>query len=181
MKHKHLSPKQAKAVLQGLKELRADPYALILELLLRSGCRTEETLKIKSNDIDLSNGLIFIHACKGSKSHQVPVDKEFLTHLKAFIGDNELQGMFKNLTPASLKRTLRRQWAKWRFKLLGTGLDHVTLHGLRASFATLIYKNTKDILLVQELLGHKSIGSTMHYIKLTQMEENKSEILKAIG
>jgi len=181
MKSKHLDKEDVKKILDGLKAMRADPYALILELILRSGCRTQEVLPVSAKDIDLNKGLLFIHAAKGSNSHQVPVDVEFLTHLKAFIGQKTLKEMFPQMNEQSLKRVLRRKWPVWRFRLIGQGFDNVSLHGLRASFAILIYKNTGDIMLVQELLGHKNLNSTAHYVRLVQAESRKDEILKAIG
>ena len=38
-----------------------------------------------------------------------------------------------------------------------------SVHTLRHTFATMMYQETHDIRLVQELLGHKSIVSTQIY------------------
>ena len=40
-------------------------------------------------------------------------------------------------------------------------------HTLRHTFATMMYKKTQDILLVKELLGHKTIISTQVYTHIT--------------
>jgi site-specific recombinase XerD len=38
-------------------------------------------------------------------------------------------------------------------------------HGLRHSFATNLYRETGDVLLVREALGHRSIASTVVYAR----------------
>ena len=45
-----------------------------------------------------------------------------------------------------------------------------SVHTLRHTFATTMYKKTKDILLVKELLGHKTIISTQIYTHVTNDE-----------
>jgi site-specific recombinase XerD len=50
-----------------------------------------------------------------------------------------------------------------------------TPHTLRHSFASIMYQQTKDIRLVQELLGHKSIESTQIYAHI-----NSESVRKAV-
>jgi site-specific recombinase XerD len=40
----------------------------------------------------------------------------------------------------------------------------VSSHDLRATFATTVYDKTKNIRLVQSLLGHASVNTTMAYL-----------------
>jgi integrase/recombinase XerD len=48
------------------------------------------------------------------------------------------------------------------------GIDHsVSPHCLRHSLATSVYRRTGDILLVKEVLRHKSIASTMVYARVS--------------
>jgi site-specific recombinase XerD len=42
----------------------------------------------------------------------------------------------------------------------------ITCHTFRHAFGTHLYENTSDLLLVKELLGHKSLASTVIYIHL---------------
>lgn len=51
----------------------------------------------------------------------------------------------------------------------------IASHDLRATFATIIQMNTKDIRVVQELLGHASITTTQIYTE-TQMEAMKKAV-----
>lgn len=44
----------------------------------------------------------------------------------------------------------------------------LTAHTLRHAFATKVYRNTLDLLAVQELLGHASPETTRHYVQLPE-------------
>ena len=50
-----------------------------------------------------------------------------------------------------------------------------TTHSLRHSFATALYRRTKDIFLVKEALRHRNIESTLVYARV-----NESRLRKAM-
>ncbi len=45
-----------------------------------------------------------------------------------------------------------------------------TLHGLRHRFATTVYQKTRDLIVVQQLLGHASVATTQRYLAFTSEE-----------
>lgn len=45
-----------------------------------------------------------------------------------------------------------------------------SVHTLRHTFATIMYKQTKDILVVKELLGHRTVISTQIYTHVANDE-----------
>jgi integrase len=167
-----LDPQTYQKLIRGLQK-SSNPWAPIIELLARTGMRSHELLSHRPEHIDLQSGMIFIRAAKGSRDRWVPAPRRYLRAL--------IEKRLPEMKPESLKAELRRQWAKLRLEILGIGYDKVSLHSLRASFAVAIYKNSKDILLTQELLGHKAISSTMHYAKIVQSHERRGDILKALN
>jgi len=55
-------------------------------------------------------------------------------------------------------------------KLKNPRIERITFHTLRHFFGTMEYHKTKDILHVQERLGHRSITSTLIYTHLVSFE-----------
>lgn len=53
-----------------------------------------------------------------------------------------------------------------------------TIHGLRHTFAMSVYDRTKDLRMVQKLLGHKSLASTAVYL---EKEFSDNELKNAVG
>jgi integrase len=87
-------------------------------------------------------------------------------------------GVFSQNSAASFKRRLREQWDIIRLECFGILGPKCTLHGLRATFAMSQYQALDcDILLVKQLLGHKSINSTMHYVHAVNLDEMQKRIL----
>jgi hypothetical protein len=63
-------------------------------------------------------------------------------------------------------------------KLNAPELKKIRLYDLRHYFATMLYYRTKDILLVKEKLGHKSINNTLVYTHLVNFND-KDEFCSA--
>lgn len=178
MRARHLTTENLDTVLKALSLDRSNPWALSCELLIRSGMRSHELASVQLKDLDLDRSMLSIHAAKGSNDRRVPVDKGCLLALAQSLQLKEMP--WQNYLVPTFKRLLRDQWTKLRIQLLGPGHDHCSLHGLRASFAVRLYQNLgHDVVLVQELLGHRSIDNTMKYVRLVQAEDRKPEILKA--
>jgi integrase len=58
-------------------------------------------------------------------------------------------------------------------KLNEPQLKTIPMRNLRHHFATLKYDQTKDILLVKQLLGHKKIETTMFYTQLITFNDTE--------
>jgi integrase/recombinase XerD len=173
MEHmQHLTPNEYHTLLKALPNSK-HPMAPLIELIARTGMRSHELLLHRPEHIDLKNGMILIKAAKGSKDRLVPAPKVWL---KTIVGRE-----ISVTNGESLKRMLRDAWERIRLEVFGHGYGAVTLHSLRASFAVALYQSTKDILLVQELLGHRALSSTMVYVRLVQGIERRGDVLKALN
>jgi len=61
------------------------------------------------------------------------------------------------------------------------GLGRVYLHLLRHSFGTLMVRETNNIYLVKEAMGHASISTTMGYLRRARQEAVKDAVDKLFG
>lgn len=59
------------------------------------------------------------------------------------------------------------------FKLQNPDIKRITLHSFRHYYASKLYHDTKDILLVQRKLGHRSILNTMIYTHLIDWQTDQ--------
>jgi site-specific recombinase XerD len=81
--------------------------------------------------------------------------------------------------PFPSSRNMGERWRKTRNRLANKlnepQLRNIPMRNLRHHFATMKYDQTKDILLVKQLLGHKKIETTMFYTQLITYNNNDDE------
>ena len=69
----------------------------------------------------------------------------------------------KMLAPRSIQDIVKKYLKK-------IGMGSLSCHSLRHLFATNLYNEHKDIVLVKEALGHKRLGTTLRYSHKTKQE-----------
>ena len=142
----------------------------ILETLYSAGLRVSELTGLATDDVDLDAGLATVRG-KGRRERlallgppAVAAVREWLAHRTALAGDRAKHqpALFLNRGGTRLSaRGVARMLAKYLAK---AGLDPRTSpHTLRHSFATHLLDAGADIRSVQELLGHRSLGTTQIY------------------
>jgi integrase/recombinase XerD len=148
----------------------------MLEVMYSSGLRVSELVGLKQADIDLLAGLVVCHG-KGSKERRVPLGKSAIHWLqqhaaaKAAHGKQTLPYVFlhrgKQLT-RQLLYSIVRDYAE------SVGLNRVSPHTMRHSFATHLLQHGADSRSVQALLGHSDISTTQIYTHITDQQMRKS-------
>jgi integrase/recombinase XerC len=143
----------------------------ILELFYSAGIRLSELTGLNLEAIDDAQELLKIHG-KGRKIRIVPVGRQALTALKAYLEKRDpllrpeanrpdspvfLNNTGRRLTPRSVQRILDRA-------VLASGINRkIGPHALRHSFATHLMDAGADLRSIQELLGHESLSTTQKY------------------
>ena len=157
-----------------LERKTTDPLSLrdlaILELLYSSGLRLAELAGLDVVDLDLADRTVRVLG-KGSKTRILPVGKQAVAALRAWLGDRA--GLVKGGGSALFvgqngrrlgARAIQRRIGRWAVKV---GLNvPVYPHLLRHSFATHLLESSRDLRGVQELLGHADISTTQVYTHL---------------
>lgn len=127
---------------------------LMLDLAALAGLRRAEIAGVRREDLD---GDLLRVKGKGGRTRVIPVPADLAARLLACPAGPIFPGRFGGCThPDHVGRTLSR--------LLGPGL---TAHSLRHRFATRAYEGTRDILALQELLGHSSPETTRRYVRVS--------------
>lgn len=170
-----LSPKQ----LALQKKTRKRDIA-ILTLFLGTGIRISELVGIDLDDIDFNiNG--FKITRKGGNQTILYFSDEVAETLKEYISDRnsnkELADETALFVSLQNKRITVRAVQNLVKKYAGitTPLKHITPHKLRSTYGTNLYKETNDIYVVAEVLGHKDINTTKkHYAAISDEIKRKA-------
>ncbi len=140
-------------------------------VLYETGARSGEAWQLSWTDFDLERGAVTITPEKGGKPRTLRLSQKITAMLKGLPSWSTEQKPF-NGSLRHFARTFRRQRAKTAEKFKNPRLKKITFHTFRHLKATLLYHATKDLILVKETLGHRSIQSTMIYTQLINFEED---------
>ena len=145
----------------------------VLELGYASGLRLSELKNLRLEQLHLDAGFINVIG-KGNKERVVPVGRTAVAALNRYIE----VGRPKLVTPKSPGNVfLTRRgtpfaavtlWLHIKNRVRRAGVErNITPHMLRHSFATHLLEHGADLRVIQELLGHASIGTTEVYTHVT--------------
>lgn len=139
----------------------------MMELFYSSGLRLAELASLNIRDIDFGDLLVYVTG-KGSKSRVVPVGKQAINAINAWLEMREQQGFFEQQALFLSKQGKRlgvrsiQQRLKFWGKQHGVS-DKVHPHRLRHAFASHMLEASGDLRAVQELLGHADLSTTQIY------------------
>ena len=145
----------------------------IITLFLNCGLRLSELVSINIKDIDFESKTLKVIG-KGNKervvflnTNTIKVISNYLRTRNTLIENDALFVTYKN---KRISNTYVERICKKAFKLARLEEYGYTVHSLRHTAATYLYKETKDILITKEFLGHSTIESTQIYTHI----ENQS-------
>ena len=145
----------------------------MLELLYATGIRVTELISWKVGDINRKMDYI---VCRdrnrervipfGSKAKEA-LDNYMGAARQDLIGNKECEMLFPNCSGESMSRQGFWKLLKQYVKQAGIQME-ITPHTLRHSFAAHLVDNGADLHVVQEMLGHSDISTTMMYAVRTR-------------
>jgi integrase/recombinase XerD len=141
----------------------------MLELMYAAGLRVSELVALKQAEVDVHSGVVNCHG-KGSKERRVPVGKSAIHWLQQYASVKAGYGKspYPNLFLHRGKPLTRHlAWTMIKTYAETIGLQHVSPHTLRHSFATHLLQHGADSRSVQALLGHSDISTTQIYTHIT--------------
>ena len=161
--------------LMGLRNL------CLLRLMLNTGLRASEVLHIRTRDIDWNSGKLMVRQGKGKKDRSSWIGEEDLELLQRWVIKKarlpESAWLFISRVGKLVQTRYLREMVKRLATKAGIAKD-VHPHTLRHTFATDLYRQTKNLRLTQKALGHSQITTTMIYTHI--IDDELEEALKAL-
>jgi len=155
-------------VLKLLSAITNLKHLAMLSLLYSAGLRISEVVVLKSADIDSSRMVINIRKGKGGKDRQAILSKKVLLILRNYFKKyRPVPWLFPGKSKLSPLSTRAVQHAFALAKKKAGIIKSVSPHTLRHSFATHLIEAGTNILLVQQLLGHEKLKTTLIYLHVS--------------
>lgn len=132
--------------------------------LLLNGLRANEVCDLKPTDVEIHEGRVFLRVLgKGMKERLVPATDETLTAI-ANVSTTLEDWMVSDYDGSQLTTRQVREDVYRCAELVGVTGMHP--HALRHHYATRMYRGGVDLAVLQRLLGHADIRTTMVYLTL---------------
>ncbi|MDD4290910.1 MAG: tyrosine-type recombinase/integrase [Clostridia bacterium] len=155
----------------------------IVTLLLGTGIRISECVGLNLDDIDFANKS-FVVTRKGGNRVILFFSEEVADTLKAYFDSrtkdktiplNE-RALFVSKTKTRISVRSVELMVKKYSKLVAP-LKNITPHKLRSTYGTELYRETGDIYIVADVLGHRDVNTTKrHYAAITEnIRKNASD------
>lgn len=146
----------------------------IITLFLGTGIRISELVGLNLESFDFSQNA-FIVTRKGGNQTMLYFSNEVAMALKTWLEKRatlqlpkEENAMFISLQNKRISIRAVENLVK-KFAQIASPLKKISPHKLRSTFGTNLYKETKDIYIVADVLGHKDVNTTKkHYAAISE-------------
>lgn len=166
-----------------LREVTVTRDRALILLLLRTGMRIGELLKVKVKDIIIPERKILLFL--GEKNFQgrvVYFSEDALLALQNWLKIRDVTQQYLFYSKTRQQISYVACWSVMKKALERAGLDQkgYSLHSLRHTYATDMLNAGMRIEVLQQLLGHKSIDITMRYARMAD-RTTENEYFKAMA
>ena len=152
----------------------------LLTLLLGTGIRVSECVGLNLDDVDFKNGGIHIHR-KGGKEVTIYFGSEVEDALLDYLDERKTiatqpgseDALFLSLQRKRINVRSVENLVKKYAKIV-TPLKKITPHKLRSTYGTNLYRETGDIYLVADVLGHSDVNTTKKHYAALEDERRRS-------
>jgi site-specific recombinase XerD len=152
---------------QLLEALRKPEYRVLFTTVYGAGLRISEACRLETGDIDAARDVIHVRG-KARQQRLVPLGQRLLGILRAYWWQERPPApwLFASKAGGPMRRqTAHRALQRAAYEV---GLEgRVCPHMLRHSCATHLLEGGTELRIIQVLLGHASIRSTMRYTRVS--------------
>lgn len=167
----YLEPEEVAALISNIKEGAQRKFKnrdlCIISLAISTGLRVGAICNLNIEDIDFKENKLYVIE-KGRKKRHIMFGKKMADTLHDWLRDRKeffkvegVDALFVSQRNTRISEdsvaVLLQKYTK------GITNKHITPHKLRATCAVNLYRQTKDLLLVADILGHNKIETTQRY------------------
>ena len=167
----YLEPEEVAALISNIKEGAKKKFKnrdlCIISLAISTGLRVGAICNLNIEDIDFKENKLYVIE-KGRKKRHIMFGEnmaealhDWLKDRKEFFKVKDIDALFVSQKNTRISEDsvaiLLQKYTK------GITSKHITPHKLRATCAVNLYRQTKDLLLVADVLGHNKIETTQRY------------------
>ncbi len=165
----------AEEIIQLILSVKNLKHKTLLMTGYSSGLRVSEIIHLKMTDIDSKRMMMHLRGAKGKKDRMVPLSNMLLNTLrsyylaykpKVYVFESHFGEMYSARSAQKILQDAKK--AAGIYKQGG-------IHMLRHSYATHLMESGTDIRIIQNLLGHNSIRTTMLYTHVSNKDLAKVE------
>ena len=157
-KIRYLTEEEQKRLFNTLNQEKYNHIKPIIICALYTGMRISEILALKWLQIDFNEGYINILKSKSGKERKIPLADKLKSELLLLKKYNDY--VFVNKETQKPYTTIKHSFSSL---LKESQIENFTFHDFRHTVATRLVQSGIDLLIVQELLGHADIKTTMRY------------------
>lgn len=164
---RYLTVKECQTLLIYAKDYNGnDQLYHFINLLLNTGCRRGELLKLTWDNVHIDNGYLTVlnSLSKNRKTIHKPLNDSAISSLKYLKINNPSEWVFYNDKTGQRRVTFQAGFKKVLDK---SNLGQLRIHDLRHTFASLLVQQGTPIYHVMQLLGHSDIKTTQKYAHLS--------------
>jgi integrase/recombinase XerD len=181
-----LSVDEVRRLIAAVRTLRHRTYFWTVYSL---GLRLTEGLHLQVGDIDSARMLVHVHCGKGAKDRFVPLPRRTLTLLREYwVTHRHAVWLFPAVCKKSRQSAASDRPEFYDRPMVKTGVQDVmrrvvielglrkavSIHTLRHSYATHLLEAGVSLRLIQQYLGHNSLETTMAYLHLTTVSQERA-------
>jgi len=143
------------------KRLSADKAEIVLYFMFYTGVRKSEILNLKRENIDLVNCRVKLYEEKVKQENVVPFPNTIVNKMIVYFDNNKEEINAFNITLAQINYLFRVIMSN----ILGRKIKpHLSRHG----GGRYLQEKGISVAVVQKILGHKNINTTLKYLKPDQ-------------
>ncbi len=165
-RERFLSQEEVNRLMETLDEEEQDnenPWPLhAIRLLLLTGCRLNEILTLKWEEVDFDNQCLRLRDSKTGKK-PIYLSTPAIDLLKSIPQEEGNPFVICGGKEGAHLINLQKPWQRIRAKI---GLEGVRIHDLRHTFASIAASNGLSLPIIGALLGHKQTQTTARYAHL---------------